>query len=364
MQNSDVTIIGGGVMGLMTAREFLSAGASVTILEKNLCGQESSWAGGGILSPLYPWRQSQAVTDLVLPSLKLYPNLAAELHENTGIDPEWVKSGLLILQNPYPAVTKSWCDNYEIKFETPDETFFENLTARIETPIFLPDVAQIRNPRFMKALKQDVLNKGVQLIENCDITNFTTQHNKINDLKSNYGKFTINELVLTTGAWTGLIFQQFLVGLRDIPKIYPAKGQMLLFDTPPNTLKHIVLDGDKYLIPRRDGKILAGSTVEDVGFDKTLQIEAHDELIEFAMFLFPYLKSAPMVKHWAGLRPGTSDGVPYVGRHPEIQNLSLNAGHFRNGLNMAPASAQLVADLILNRPSILDANSYQLFKHL
>lgn len=364
MHNSDITIIGGGVMGLLTAREFHCAGASVTVLEKNLCGQESSWAGGGILSPLYPWRQAPAISDLVLPSIKRYPELAAQLHADTGIDPEWTQSGLLITQNPDVDVARQWCEKSHIKVETPDDTFFQNLNAQTNQPIFLPEIANIRNPRFLQALKQDLLNKGVHLIENCEISAFTLEHQRLHDVHTNHGKFSVNEIVLTTGAWTRSIFQQLLIGLLDMPEIYPAKGQMLLFDTLPNTLRHIVLDGDRYLIPRRDGKILAGSTVEHDVFHKELTIEAHEQLTQFATTLFPTLKNAPMIKHWAGLRPATDDGVPYIGRHPEISNLSLSAGHFRNGLTMAPTSAQLLVDLVLNRPPVVSPEPYQFFKHL
>ena len=364
MQNSDITIIGGGVMGLMTAREFLNAGASVTLLEKNVCGQEASWAGGGILSPLYPWRQAKSITDLVLPSLKRYPEIAVDLQEQTGIDPEWTQSGLLITQNPDDISARKWCVNSQIKIETPDSDIFEQLNADTLNPIFLPEIAQIRNPRFLQALKRDVLNKGGQLIENCEITSFTLEHNRLHDVHSNHGRFAVNEIVLTTGAWTRSIFQQLLIGLLDAPEIYPAKGQMLLFDAPLGTLQHIILDGDRYLIPRSDGKIIVGSTVEHDVFHKTLTIEAHDQLTKFATKLLPALKTAPMIKHWAGLRPATENGVPYIGRHPEIHNLSLNAGHFRNGLTMSPASAQLLVDLILNRLPVVNPEPYQFFKHL
>jgi glycine oxidase len=364
MHSSDITIIGGGVMGLMTAREFLNAGASVTILEKNVCGQEASWAGGGILSPLYPWRQAQSITDLVLPSIKRYPDIAADLHEKTGINPEWTQSGLLIMQNPDDALAREWCERSQIKIETPESDFFNSLNANTLKSIFLPEIAQIRNPRFLQALKQDVLKKGVRLIENCDITSFMLNRNRLRDVHTSQGRFAVNEIVLTTGAWTRSIFQQLLIGLLDAPEIYPAKGQMLLFDAPLGTLQHIVLDGDRYLIPRRDGKIIVGSTVEYDVFNKTITVDAHNQLFEFATTLLPALKNVPMIKHWAGLRPATENGVPYIGRHPEIHNLNLNAGHFRNGLTMAPASAQLLADLILNRAPVVNPEPYQFFKHL
>lgn len=364
MQISDITIIGGGVMGLMTAREFLNAGASVTLLEKNACGQESSWAGGGILSPLYPWRQTQAINDLVLPSIRRYAQLANELHENTGINPQWTQNGLLITRNPDMDDAQQWCEKAQLTIETPSENTLSLFNANYQQPRFLPQIAQIRNPRLLQALKQDVLNKGLRLIENCEITSFTLNHQQIHDVHTSQGKIAVNEIVMTTGAWTRSIFQQQLIGFIDAPEIYPAKGQMLLFETPPNTLPHIVLDGDHYLIPRQDGKILAGSTVEYDIFEKETTVDAHDKLLDFATTLFPALKNAPMIKHWAGLRPATDDGVPYICKHPEIKNLTLNAGHFRNGLTMAPTSAQLAADLVLNRPPVVNPQPYQFFKHL
>ncbi len=364
MHHSDITIIGGGVMGLMTAREFLNAGISVTVLEKNLCGQESSWAGGGILSPLYPWRQNQAIGNLALQSMEHYSKLATQLHADTGIDPEWTQSGLLITQNLDDELARNWCEKHSIQIQTAENGQLQNLNAQTQKPIFLPQIAQIRNPRFLQALKQDVLNKGVRLIEQCEISSFTVEHNRIHDVHTNHGKFVSKEIVLTMGAWTHSMFQQHLIGLLDAPEIYPVKGQMLLFDAPPDTLRHIILDGDQYLIPRRDGKILAGSTVEHDVFHKTLTIEAHEQITHFATTLLPDLNNAPMIKHWAGLRPATDDGVPYIGRHPEIHNFSLNAGHFRNGLTMAPASARLLVDLVLNRPPVVNPEPYQFVKHL
>jgi glycine oxidase len=135
---------------------------------------------------------------------------------------------------------------------------------------------------------------------------------------------------------------------------------MLLFDAQPETLSHMVLDGDQYLIPRRDGKILAGSTVEQDDFDKSTTAEARDRLNAFAVNLLPSLKSFPVINHWAGLRPGTEHGIPYIAKHPEVGNLFINAGHFRNGLAMGPASAQLMVDLVLKRTPQVAPEPYEL----
>lgn len=357
----DITIIGGGIIGLLTAREFIKAGATVTIIEKNELGRESSWAGGGILLPLYPWRQPDAITRLVIQSLKLYPGLASQLTAETQIDPEWTPCGLLIVKNPDITAAVNWCDANGILYRPAGADFFNMLNTIPDQPLWLPEIAQARNPRLVKSLKQDLLNKGVTLIEHCELTTITLTKNRITAITTPSGQFAVNQLIIAAGAWTGQLFQQFFsAATGDAPKISPVKGQMLLFDAQPETLSYMVLDGDQYLIPRRDGKILAGSTVEQDDFNKTTTEEARDRLHTFALDLLPPLRNFPIVNHWAGLRPGTEHGIPYIDKHPEIGNLYINAGHFRNGLAMGPASAQLVVDLVLERPTSVAPEPYQL----
>ncbi len=355
----DITIIGGGIIGLLTAREFFKAGATVTVIEKNLAGQESSWAGGGILLPLYPWRQPDAITRLALQSLKLYPALASQLNAETRIDPEWNPCGLLITKNPDIAAAIDWCTANNIAFQQAGADFFSTINTTPDNPLWLPGIAQARNPRLVKSLKQDLINKGVTLIEHCELKAVTLKNDRITAINTTSGQFAVNQLIISAGAWTGQLFHQ-LFPAADAPKISPVKGQMLLFDAEPETLKFMALDGDQYLIPRRDGKILAGSTVELDDFNKTTTAEARDKLNAFALNLLPALKNFPVVKHWAGLRPGTEHGVPYIDKHPEISNLCINAGHFRNGLVMGPASAQLMVDLVLNRPTSVAPEPYKL----
>ncbi len=357
----DITIIGGGIIGLLTAREFIAAGATVAIIEKNELGQESSWAGGGILLPLYPWRQPDAITRLVIQSLKLYPTLASQLTAEALIDPEWTPCGLLIAKNPDIAAAVNWCDANGILYRPAGDDFFNMLNTIPDQPLWLPEIAQARNPRLVKSLKQDLINKGVTLIEHCELTAVTFDKNRIAAIDTTSGQFAVNQLIIAAGAWTGQLFRQFFsAAAGDAPKIAPVKGQMLLFDAQPETLSYMVLDGDQYLIPRRDGKILAGSTVEQDDFNKTTSTQARDRLYDFALNLLPPLGDFPVINHWAGLRPGTEHGVPYIDKHPEIGNLYINAGHFRNGLAMGPASAQLMVDLVLQRPTAIAPEPYQL----
>ncbi len=359
---TDILIIGGGISGLLTARELRLAGREVMIIDKAEFGKESSWAGGGILLPIYPWRQVQAISALVAQSLKKYPDLYQELLTATGIDPEWRDCGMLICKNPDYLAASAWCQQYQIPHQSVLPKQAKALNTRFQNPLWLPDIAQIRNPRFLQAMQAYLLQLGVSFFEHTVINQVTIKQQHIQQVHSENQCFKFKELVVCTGAWTTDFLNSIIPAennARALP-IQPVKGQMLLFDAQPDTLDYMVLDGDHYLIPRRDGKILAGSTVEATGFDKSTSESAKQQLYAFATQLLPSLQHFPLCQHWAGLRPGTPDGVPFIGRHPHFDNLSINAGHFRNGLVMGPAAAQLLADLLLERVTTVDASLYAL----
>ncbi|NOR68475.1 MAG: FAD-dependent oxidoreductase, partial [Methylomarinum sp.] len=320
---SDITIIGSGAIGLLTAREFVKAGYTVSLIDKSLSGKESSWAGGGILLPLYPWRQPKAISALVIESNKNYSALSNDLFKATQIDPEWYDCGLLICKNPDIELATAWCDQHEIPYKSADSSLFNGLNTQLDNPLWLPNIAQARNPRLLKSLKAYLLSAGVTFIENCAVLDATINNGQINTLITDKGNIDVNQLIICTGAWTAELSKKLLPNDPHSPDISPVKGQMLLFDAKPETLLHMVLDNDHYLIPRRDGKILAGSSVEHTEFDKSTSNESKDKLTCFATELFPALKNSPITHHWAGLRPGTKQGIPYIDKHPEIKNLSI-----------------------------------------
>lgn len=356
---TEITIIGSGIIGLLTAKEFVNAGCSVTLIDKSLSGKESSWAAGGILFPLYPWRQASAITALVLESIKKYPILSSELFEATHIDPEWNDCGMLVCKNTDNDPAIEWCNKHHIPHSPADNSFFNHLNTQTTMPLWLPTIAQVHNPKLLKSLKSYLMNKKVKFIEKCEVTDCIVSNGKINMIMTSKGNYNVNQLIISTGAWTKKLIKK-LLAKQNMPEISPVKGQMLLFDATPDTLPHMILDDEHYLIPRKDGKILVGSSVEYCEFDKSTTPEIKNKLHSFATELFPALKNFPVCNHWAGLRPGTKQGIPYVDKHPQIQNLSINAGHFRNGLAMGPASARLMADLILGRTPNVRPEPYKL----
>jgi len=356
---SDILIIGGGVIGLLTARELVAAGTGVTLVEMSATGQQASWAGGGILSPLYPWRYAAPVNALAGWSQQVYPELADTLFEETGVDPEYHDSGLLILDSEQQDVALRWAEAEQAVLQLIDRAAIEarepGLACPVERGLWLPEVGQIRNPRLTKALRQSLV-KRIELHEHEEVTELRVEQGKVLGVQTTSGRIDADQVIVCTGAWTA----QLLAKLGRQPDIHPVRGQMILFFAKPGQIRHMTLFRERYVIPRRDGRVLIGSTLEESGFEKRTTAEAKEQLYRWAVELFPLLKRTPIEDHWAGLRPGSPSGIPYIGPYPGVEGLYVNAGHFRNGLVTGPASARLAADLVLGREPILPPSPYAL----
>lgn len=357
----DVAVIGAGVIGLMTARELLLSGARVSIFDAGDAGQESSWAGGGIVSPLYPWRYADAVTALANWAQAIYPSLCAELLDSTGVDSEWQPSGLLLLSLPDMTAAADWARrHHKPVFELPPDAIARwQAGQRAGQPaLFFPGIAQVRNPRLVKALLADVQRLGATLHLHTPVDALLQEGERVIGVQSGAQRYRTGKVLICAGAWSARLCATLGV---SVP-IRPMRGQMLLFAPHAHPLRRIVLRDGRYLIPRRDGRILCGSTLEDVGFDKSVTHSAAAELQAFARDLLPSLADVRPERHWAGLRPGSPQGIPLIGAVPGHAGLFINAGHFRNGVVLAPASALLAADLLLGRPPVLDPAPYALVR--
>lgn len=354
-----VVIVGGGVIGLLTAFNLASAGQRVVLLERSNVGQESSWAGGGIVSPLYPWRYSPAVTALAHWSQDFYPQLAEQLFASTGVDPEVHTTGLYWLDLDDEGEALAWARREQRPLSAVDISAAHDavpvLGSGFSRAIYMADVANVRNPRLVKSLKAALSAlPAVTIHEQCEVSGFIRDAGRVLGVRTSQGEIHGDQVVLAAGAWSGELLQSLGLALP----VEPVKGQMILYKCASDFLPCMVLAKGRYAIPRRDGHILIGSTLEHEGFDKTPTASALESLKASAVELIPALAGAEVVGHWAGLRPGSPEGIPYIGPVPGLAGLWLNCGHYRNGLVLAPASCQLFADLLLGREPIIDPAPY------
>jgi glycine oxidase len=370
--NKDAVVIGGGITGLATAHKLLQQGATVTILERGLCGREASWAGAGILSPLPPWNYAEPVARLTQLSNTLYPEFIEALRQQTGIDPEYQATGMLVLPGSSQISlheqdevryrgndsAEAWCSGHALTLKRVRTHEIVPTLACDEDALWLPETCQVRNPRLLQALIASIKHSGGSIIEGAEVTDWKVGRGRVQSVSTSLGDgYSAACYIVTAGAWSRQLLREYGLKLQ----IWPVRGQILLFKLPPGKLPAIVLREreDFYLIPRRDGHILAGSTVEEAGFNKEATSQAREALLAKARALLPTLTEETLVGHWAGLRPGSPDNIPVIDSHPDIGNLYLNSGHYRYGVTMAPGSALLSCNMILNQPQPLDTTPYR-----
>lgn len=335
MANTSVVVVGGGIVGCLTAMQLKKQGHTVTLVERNIIAAqtsgESSWAGAGIAFPLLPWFYQEIVNELALAGARAYPAVSAELFAETGIDPECTRSGMLI-QPPFDQqAALDCCRRYGLQAELQGDS------------LLIPDVVQIRNPRLLQSLKAWLIKHGVTLREQTQLMPLQEGASSIHTWQTTTGNtLSADYFVVTSGAWSFELLKQTALSLE----IKPMRGQMLLYQMPPGLLPHILYREGFYMLQRRDGHLLAGSSLEDVGFDTGVTESMRQEMLQKAEAILPALRGQPVIKHWSGLRPGTPHNIPTIGRHPNIENLYLNTGHFRYGVTMAPECARRIAALL------------------
>ncbi len=356
--HTDFLIGGGGAVGLACARILLQAGYRVTLVERGEVGREASWAGGGILSPLCPWDYREPVTRLALRGMEMFGEAAAALHAATGIDTEYQRSGMLVLPPFQSALAEQWCAQHSFALQQVNlADYFPGMrgAGMRGEGMLLPDVAQVRNPRLMQALRKHVEMLGGTILEHREVQKFEIAGERVVALHTTQGRLTADAYIVAAGAWSRALLGEHALNID----IRPIRGQILLlkFDAPP--FRQILLRENLYLIPRRDGHVLVGSTLEDVGFDKSITAAARDDLLGRVRELFPDWRDSEPVQHWAGFRPGSPDNIPTIGRHPELANLYVNSGHFRYGVTMAFASAELLLNEIEGKSQPFSVGAYR-----
>ncbi|HEY3967394.1 MAG TPA: glycine oxidase ThiO [Planctomycetaceae bacterium] len=363
----DVIIIGGGVIGLSLACELAGEGVSVAVLEKGQVGQESSWAGAGILPPGNTDRAQTPEARLRAGSHVLWPALSERLMEETGIDNGFRRQGGLEVRIGGPS---SELDD-EIAHWREEGVAVEPLAGQgvwkcerelhpeVTSAYRLPEMGQVRNPRHLKALAALAIRRGVVLVPGTEVFRFDRAGPKITSVESSGGKFTGGQFVVASGAWSSRLLNE--IGCPAA--VRPLRGQIVLLTMQSSPVRQVINVGKRYLVPRGDGRVLVGATEEAVGFDKRATGGGVGGLMEFALATVPALARATFENCWAGLRPQSADGLPYLGSVPQASNLFVASGHFRAGLQLSPVTALLMSQLILGRPNLLPLEPYSVMRY-
>ncbi|MFO0846174.1 MAG: glycine oxidase ThiO [Gemmataceae bacterium] len=364
-QAADVLIIGGGVIGLTTAWYLAGEGVKVTLVEQGEIGRQASWAGAGILPPADVGHAHSSFDQLRAHSLALHPQLAGELREATGVDNGYVVCGGVEVSDPEqpdtPLPTEEW-HGEGVRFEPLDAAgltrVVPGIAPTVSQGVFLPGMAQLRNPWHLRALQTGCAVRGVKLLPGTPVGRLIRDRQRVDGVETPAGRLLAEQVLIAAGAWSAQLLRQ--AGWE--PPIRPVRGQMVLFRTGRPGVRPILLRGKRYLVPRTDGRVLAGSTEEDAGFDATTTDEGVAGLVAFATRLMPSLGSAEVEKAWAGLRPGCPEGRPFLGPVPGWDNLHVGAGHFRAGLLLSPATGLVLAQSLLRRPTLVPLDDFSLVR--
>ena len=372
----DVIVVGGGVIGCATAYELAKAGASVTLVESGEVAGQASGAAAGMLIPP-PWAApGGAFRDLCRASLDLYPRLVDDVQGETGIDVEYLAAGLLVVVQTEAAAqalrqVAQWRGKLLVELEWVEGEHLRRLepalSPRLPGAGYAPDQHHVNPGRLTLALAQAAVARGARLRQGTRVLRLLTRADRVVAVRTSAeggsasggsdGDIAADHVVLAAGPWTRMLARPLGV---DLP-VLPMRGQMLAYRTAK--VRHVIWGDEGYLVPkpalrraegagaqtgaRRGGFLFAGATVEDVGFRPRTTARGLAGLRRMARTLVPALRSAPVASAWAGLRPGSPDGLPVLGPLPGWRNVSVASGHFRNGVLLAPITGKLIAQLVL-----------------
>lgn len=356
-KTADVVIIGGGVIGLAVARALALRGArDVLLIERTSLGAESSSAAAGMLAPQAEANRAHEFFYLTCQSRDMYPAFASALLDETGIDVELETTGTL-----YLAFTEHDEDELERRYEWQKRAglAIAKLTAdmaRKLEPSICEDVraalrfpldTQVENRRLISALAASNERLGVRMEAGTNVVSLKVERGRVVGIETSRGFIATDLVVIAGGAWSSLL------GASDIAlpnlRIKPVRGQMLCFEANPQICRHVIYSPRGYIVPRRDGRLLAGSTTEHAGFEKRVTAAGVHSILSAALEISQQIASLPMTDSWAGLRPRAADTLPVLGPCAEIEGVFYATGHYRNGILLAPITGELIARAIVDR---------------
>jgi glycine oxidase len=349
----DVAIVGAGIIGCSIAFELAKAGMQVCVLERGGIGEESSAAAAGMLSGQHGVTNLGARYQLHVEARELHGRLADDLREQTGIDVGFCRWGLLeLLFTPGEVRAADRCCAIQTQAGLRVERLSREETLALE-PALAPDLqgsiryvdeAHVHNGRLTIALAEAARRTGAELRSGAPALALIRERERVVGVQTSTETVYAEAVIVANGAWSSDLIRP--LGLM-LP-VKPMRGQMLAVRTVPRAVSQIIYGRHMYLVPRPDGETLVGATVEDVGFRKEVTLEGLEELIQAGRHIAPGMMGQPVIRTWAGLRPGSPDGLPLVGPVAGLPGLILAVGHHRNGILLGPMTGVLVKQWLVD----------------
>jgi len=347
----DLLVIGGGIVGLSCAWEAARQGLHVRVLERGRPGREASWAAAGMLSPFAEAESEGPFLEFGLTSLALWRDWARTLEAESGIEIDYQEGGkLLVAFDPSEAarlqqrvtwahkhgLRAHWLDAESLLQEEPD------LAPTVKGGLSIEADFRVDPRKATAALERAALGAGVDLRSGTEVRGLWRDADRIRGVLLQEGsRMEGGRVLVAGGAWSGR-----LEGLpRPVP-VRPIRGQMLALVPDRLPSERVLASTGVYLVPRSDGRLLVGATMEEVGYQAGPTVGGIRQLLDAAVHLVPGLTQASIAEFWSGLRPGTPDGFPILGADPGVEGLLLATGHFRNGILLAPLTAAIIGTLV------------------
>lgn len=352
--NADIIIIGGGVIGCAIGAELAARGLTVRLFERNQPGLEASWASAGMIAPQSEAEQDGPMFQLCQQSRDLYVDFVNKLKELTGLDPCLRTEGALeVVFDETGAQALESAHAWQFQAGLAIERLCGDDARKLEPALapsviaahYFPREYQVDNRKLTEALIVAAHRRGVEIVSGAQVTEIVIEHGRVRGVVVNGERHDAEIVINAAGSWASLLN----TSSYHLPVITPVRGQMVALKLPANKLNLVLHSNHHYIVPRWDGTVLAGSTMEFVGYDKSVTAEGLNLLLSRAQTVVPALAQAQFISAWAGLRPASADGLPLLGAHPEVKGLVFATGHYRNGILLTPITARLIADLITTR---------------
>jgi glycine oxidase len=360
MKKYDVVIVGGGVIGTSIAFQLSKRGKNVAILERfRVAGEASSAAAGMLGAQVEMDQETGPLFELAVRSRALFPQVAEELREISGIDIGLVQKGMLRVALSYDEEANlketvrcqhaagqkaEWVTSSEVLEREP------HITPEIKGAIYIPGDGHVLAPELSRAFAKAAAHLGADIYEFTTVNALLSDKGKVHGVGTENDTYYADEVVIAGGSWSS----QLLNGLRIEQKVYPVKGECFSVITHKPLLTSTVFSHGCYLVPKRGGRLVVGATVEENTFDKKVSVAGISQLLQRAERLLPAISSAEWESCWAGLRPQSTGGMPILGAHPDMRGLYIATGHFRNGILLSPLTGILMAELIEGKAEAMD----------